>query len=44
VIAALIWARFLFAVILLGLVGLFVWTACRVEAEQERPAAGRKQR
>jgi cytochrome c-type biogenesis protein CcmH/NrfF len=32
---ALLWARPMFAAILIAVVGLYVWTACRTEAERE---------
>jgi len=34
---ALLWARPIFAAILFALVGLYVWTACGVEAKSEPP-------
>jgi len=40
--AALLWARPVFAAILLALVGLYVWTACRAEAKR-LPEAKRQQ-
>lgn len=32
---ALLWARPVFAAILLALVGMYVWTACSAEAKHE---------
>jgi hypothetical protein len=32
---ALLWARPIFAAILLALVGLYVWTACTAEAKND---------